>query len=293
MRSILARVLDPSPDREPSMTDREHALRRAEADAASVENQLATETTTLRTAADELEARLQQVRAATARLEGLSTRTFLELKQRLMHARVPTLEIERFQEQALAAREAAVRARVQANEAIHQALKAHAAGLSKVSSQLRQDEGALDELARQAAEEAERKAAPPPPEPEPFIAPAPKLKAVAPPKRQSARVRMQAAIDLHSDSNFFSGFSTNLGDGGIFVATVESVPHGTEVDLHFSLPTGERIDVTGVVRWSREVNDRAPDIFPGVGIQFVDLSPEAATAIHRFVASREPLFFPD
>jgi hypothetical protein len=65
------------------------------------------------------------------------------------------------------------------------------------------------------------------------------------------------------------------------------------VDLHFTLPGGKRIDAKGVVRWTREVNDRTPDIFPGVGVQFTDLPAEAATAIRSFVSEREPLFFAD
>jgi uncharacterized protein (TIGR02266 family) len=104
---------------------------------------------------------------------------------------------------------------------------------------------------------------------------------------------MQAAIDLESDSNFYAGFTTNISEGGIFVATVNMPPPGAMVELRFSLPNGKKIDVRGEVRWSREVNDKTPDIFPGVGIRFVDLSAEAHAAIRDFVAEREPMFFPD
>jgi uncharacterized protein (TIGR02266 family) len=107
------------------------------------------------------------------------------------------------------------------------------------------------------------------------------------------RVKMQAQVDLGSESNFFTGFSTNISDGGLFIATVNMVPLGTEIDVKFSLPSGEKIEVKGKVRWLREINDRSPDIFPGLGVQFVDLTPEAQKSIHRFVASREPMFFPD
>ena len=100
-------------------------------------------------------------------------------------------------------------------------------------------------------------------------------------------------MDLSSDSNVFTGFSTNLSEGGLFVATVNLLPVGTPVDLTFSLPGNTRISVHGEVRWRRELDDRAPDVFPGVGVRFVELSPEAAQAVHRFVADREPLFYPD
>ncbi|MGA9524700.1 MAG: PilZ domain-containing protein, partial [Myxococcaceae bacterium] len=78
-----------------------------------------------------------------------------------------------------------------------------------------------------------------------------------------------------------------------FIATVPTVEIGTEVDLGFSLADGEKLNVQGVVRWVREVNDLTPDIFPGVGIQFVNLDPATAGAIQQFVSSREPMFFPE
>ena len=79
----------------------------------------------------------------------------------------------------------------------------------------------------------------------------------------------------------------------LFVATVAQMDVGTTVDLHFTLPGGKRLDVKGIVRWTREVNDKTPDIFPGVGVQFAELTPDAAQAIHRFVSEREPMFYPD
>src|SRR5205823_5272349 len=93
--------------------------------------------------------------------------------------------------------------------------------------------------------------------------------------RQAVRVPMQAQIDFGSDSNFYSGFSTNISDGGVFIATVYVLPLGTEVDLSFTLPNGDSVHTRGVVRWVREVNDRLPDAFPGIGVQFQDL-PESA-----------------
>jgi uncharacterized protein (TIGR02266 family) len=112
-------------------------------------------------------------------------------------------------------------------------------------------------------------------------------------RRPNQRVKMQTAIDLHSEDNFFNGFSANISDGGLFVATVNLVPLGTEVDLEFSLPSGERINAKGVVRWHREVDDRNHDAFPGIGVQFLTLEDLAADAIKRFVEHREPLFYAD
>ena len=116
---------------------------------------------------------------------------------------------------------------------------------------------------------------------------------VGAPGRTGARIPMQTQVDLSSDSNVFTGFSTNLSEGGVFVATVNLLPVGTPVDLTFTLPGNTRITVKGEVRWTREIDDRVPDVFPGVGVRFVELGLDAAQALHRFVADREPLFYPD
>ena len=134
----------------------------------------------------------------------------------------------------------------------------------------------------------------------PAKAPAPPAaaagKAAAPERpsgRSQARVKMEAAVDLESESNFFTGFSRDISEGGLFVATVDLLPIGSEIDLRFTLPSGQAVDVQGVVRWRRELNDRQPEIFPGMGVQFRALPPQAAGMIQSFVGSREPLFFPD
>ena len=112
-------------------------------------------------------------------------------------------------------------------------------------------------------------------------------------RRKEPRVPMEIAIDFWSDSNFYTGFATDISQGGIFIATVDGPPMGREVDLQFSLPEGRKLHILGTVRWVRVANDRTPDIFPGVGVQFLDLPAESAAAIRRFVAIREPLFFPE
>jgi uncharacterized protein (TIGR02266 family) len=107
------------------------------------------------------------------------------------------------------------------------------------------------------------------------------------------RVQLRTNIGLGSDSNFFTGFSTDIHTGGLFVATVETVPRGTQVDLDFTLPGGRPLKASGVVRWLREPNDHTPDLMPGVGVQFQELQPEVASLISDFVRQREPLFYPD
>jgi uncharacterized protein (TIGR02266 family) len=285
-----------------------------------LEANLTAEIARLQSAAGETLARLKAVKSTTAQVQrtGLEDPALEEIAERVQDATVPSLEIADAQRQSLEARAQALAARNSANAQVQEAVRAFATELSRISSQVAADEAALDKLEQRARQEREQKAkaeeqtrrerakreeqeeatqrqaamtasderrAP--------AAAEERRPARLEGRREAARVRMQAAIDLHSDTNFFTGFSTNISDGGIFVATVAHVPHGSEVELKFTLPSGEEIDTRGIVRWTREVNDKTPEIFPGLGIQFVDLDERAHQAIARFVASREPLFYPD
>ena len=261
-------------------------LSRAEAELQSEEAALHAELTRLASVSAELTDRLG-VLEAKAQAAGDAA-----IAERASSVAIPGVDPNGAFLKAKAAREAAVRARRETNAAVRQQAAALKAQLQKLAAQTVADEKALvaaQERARQAAA-----VAPPPPvrtvpQAAAVVAAAPAAK--KPPARQSPRVKMQAAVDFHSDNNFFNGFSANISDGGLFVATVDLQPLGTEVDLSFSLPSGERIEAKGVVRWVREVNDKLPDAFPGLGVQFSSLKPEAQQAIDSFLAQRDPLFY--
>jgi Tfp pilus assembly protein PilZ len=73
--------------------------------------------------------------------------------------------------------------------------------------------------------------------------------------------------------------SEDLSLGGVLLPLDESFPPGTEVMLHFYLPKrSQPIEVKGkVVNVQREI---------GVGIQFIDIEPEAKMAIWQFMLSK-------
>lgn len=205
--------------------------------------------------------------------------------------RPPFLNPDAAFESVRAGREALVRARRELNARVRGELATAKGQLQKLASQLMADEKTVS------ASRAKAVAPPPPPaalravpNPVEVMAAAPAAKK---PQRSSARVKMQAAVDFTSDNNFFAGFSANISDGGLFIATVNLLPLGTEVDVSFSLPSGERIEARGVVQWVREVNDQLPDAFPGMGVQFAQLNPSAHAAIAQFLSQRDPLFFAD
>lgn len=128
----------------------------------------------------------------------------------------------------------------------------------------------------------------------------PAVKASVPPpgednRRKFERAFLQSEVNFASDNNFYTGFSEDVSEGGLFIATYDLKPLGSHVDLEFTLPDGHVVKVDGVVRWVRDtVNavdaDHEP---PGMGIQFDSLSEEDHEAITFFVEARAPLFYED
>ncbi|WP_223640742.1 TIGR02266 family protein [Corallococcus sp. EGB] len=308
----------------PSPTpSREAELARAEAEMARLEAQLAEQVARATAESAALSERLVRMRQALASPEHAGDPRLSQWAMRLedTESPEPSPELARLREKALDAREAALDTRRQAGLDLQSALRVQQEDAARVEKALASAEADLkrveaaararaeaEEKARRAAEAETQKVVPPaalrpsgakaspetparaerPPAHAPVAATPAKRDA-----RKAGRVRMHTTIDTRSDSNFFTGFSMDISEGGIFIATVESVPRGTAVELDFTLPGGRPLTVNGVVRWARDGNDRTPDLMPGVGVQFTTLPPEVAHAISSFVATRDPMFYPD
>lgn len=266
------------------------SIEEAEADVAVVEAKANAELRHLGELWREIEARLKRVRTMHEEAKGVGAQVAPEVVARLDAIEVPRLDADQVTERAMSLREQAVAARREAVRMLKVEMQQHHAELTKAQAELSAEEqaaekqlGAARAMALQVAQAAKQLAGSPP-----GLMPA-KVRA----RREQPRVRMQVKIDFGSENNFYSGFSTNLSDGGVFIATVKHTPIGTPMDLFFRLPSGVSVEAQGVVRWVREVDDRQPDVLPGMGVQFLNLNDEAKKAIADFVQSREPMFYPE
>ena len=104
------------------------------------------------------------------------------------------------------------------------------------------------------------------------------------------RTHLFTQVDLHTESNFFSGFSGDLSDGGVFVATYEPLSLGQHVQVELSLPGGHFVSAKGRVAWLREPPRGNRDLAPGAGIVFEELDEAVQGAASQFMAFREPTF---
>jgi uncharacterized protein (TIGR02266 family) len=110
-------------------------------------------------------------------------------------------------------------------------------------------------------------------------------------RRGGDRIEAEIEIGFASDSNFYTGFSENISEGGVFVATFREHRLGDRIDVSFTLPGDDHpLRLHAEVRWirSQDPHDESP---PGYGLQFVDLPDDARVQIERFIKMRDPLFY--
>ena len=114
--------------------------------------------------------------------------------------------------------------------------------------------------------------------------------------RASERFDLEVKVDLESDTNFYTGLTQNISAGGLFIATHHIRRIGERITLKFALPgSAEPIAVETEVRWIRENTalHRVEDGSIGMGVRFINLTPEATAAINGFLQSRDSLFYDD
>jgi uncharacterized protein (TIGR02266 family) len=89
-------------------------------------------------------------------------------------------------------------------------------------------------------------------------------------------------VDYSAVDAFFSEFTTNINEGGMFVGTDQPHPVDTTVTLRFRLPGSEEpCEVTGRVVWVREVPDEEGP--RGMGIEFEALDGTTRARINDLV----------
>jgi uncharacterized protein (TIGR02266 family) len=113
------------------------------------------------------------------------------------------------------------------------------------------------------------------------------------PSRITQRINMEADVGFQSESQFYTGFTQDISEGGLFLATYDVKDIGSKIAVSFTLPDGHLVSSVGVVRWIREYNSLTPDTHPGMGVQFSGLSDEDRHAIEGFLTQRPAMFYED
>ena len=95
-------------------------------------------------------------------------------------------------------------------------------------------------------------------------------------------VRYEMVSD-HKNPKVFEGNVLNISAAGLYVYTKHTLPIGTILDLHFTMPDSSvNLEATGRVSWlaDKELQSHA---YPGMGISFSHLTAEKERAIADFI----------
>src|SRR5258708_7100642 len=87
------------------------------------------------------------------------------------------------------------------------------------------------------------------------------------------RIERDVEVGFEGDSNFFIGFYDVLSDGGLFIATYQPLPVGTEFALSFDLPYHRGIQCRAIVVWLRALREETAYAKPGMGVHLEALAP--------------------
>jgi uncharacterized protein (TIGR02266 family) len=111
--------------------------------------------------------------------------------------------------------------------------------------------------------------------------------------RQHDRINASVEITMTSEHNFFSGFTQDISEGGVFIASHEVMEVGTKLQFELKLGKGTLV-CEGEVCWVREPSEYLDGVVPGMGVRFLDLPENVATAINNFIQERrEAIFYDD
>jgi uncharacterized protein (TIGR02266 family) len=112
-------------------------------------------------------------------------------------------------------------------------------------------------------------------------------------RRGTIRFPLQVEVTYASEHNFYTGLTSNLSSGGLFVSTHQPAALGDVVEVTFTLPGLAPCTARCEVRWVRVFDPDNLDAPPGLGLRFLELDAHVWSSIGLFIRHREPLFFDD
>lgn len=95
-------------------------------------------------------------------------------------------------------------------------------------------------------------------------------------KRKHKRVSLHVPIECHSGQTSLACQIDNVSISGLLIRTENPFPQDEELNLRFSMPSGREIECRA------RVAHMVPDAF--MGVEFLDLAPEAAAALEGYIA---------
>jgi uncharacterized protein (TIGR02266 family) len=112
-------------------------------------------------------------------------------------------------------------------------------------------------------------------------------------QRTAQRIDVEIEVTLTGPHTFFSGLTMDISEGGVFVATHQIFPIGTEFRMILFLGK-EKLEIDSLVVWVRgEDSAMISGEEPGIGLKFIKLDSRSLAVISEFLKKREPILYDD
>jgi uncharacterized protein (TIGR02266 family) len=107
--------------------------------------------------------------------------------------------------------------------------------------------------------------------------------------RQHERYPVNLQVNYETKDAFLANQVNNLSQGGLFIATETPLPVRSELDLVLTLRgDADRIRARGRVIWNYDIRKGTSRVIHGMGIKFLDLSPDDSRRLADFLATLQP-----
>jgi uncharacterized protein (TIGR02266 family) len=102
-------------------------------------------------------------------------------------------------------------------------------------------------------------------------------------KRQYPRVPIRVSATCLEEEQLYNNYTLDISQGGIFIETITPLSAGVEIGLEFQLPRPPGpISVRGIVVRKVMPEDVRGNQVPGMGIKFLNLSPDDKKKIAEY-----------
>jgi type IV pilus assembly protein PilZ len=93
-------------------------------------------------------------------------------------------------------------------------------------------------------------------------------------RREHERFETSIAVDYASGETFLFAYLQNISEMGIFIRTDHPATVGTRLRLRFQVEHGEPLTLDGEVTWINPLRASGDNLNPGMGVRFIELSPD-------------------
>lgn len=93
-------------------------------------------------------------------------------------------------------------------------------------------------------------------------------------RRRHRRIRVNWPVVVQTPQSFIEGEARDISVGGVFIEYSEQPELGENFQVVIKLSPERSISVTGKKAWCGNINIDGKSTYSGMGVQFIEISPE-------------------